>query len=58
MILRGLDVEKYTPEDLLVVFLGVSSYIAEQRGVQDRLSTMLSEDALSFLQSRYVLTRT
>ncbi|KAL8847888.1 MAG: hypothetical protein Q9221_007099 [Calogaya cf. arnoldii] len=41
VILRGIDVKNYTPEDLLVVFLGVSSYIAEQRGVQDRLGTML-----------------
>lgn len=41
MILRGLDVDNYNPEDFLVVFLGISSYIAEQRGIQDRLGTLL-----------------
>ena len=43
VILRGLIVEDYTPADLLVIFLGISSYIADQFGIQDRLGTMLSE---------------
>lgn len=36
LVLRGLDVGRYSAEDLVIIFLGVSSYIAEQRGVQDR----------------------
>lgn len=42
MTIRGLDVNKYTPADLVVVFLGISSYIAEKRGLQDRDCNMIS----------------
>jgi hypothetical protein len=41
-ILRGLDVNKFSHEDRAIVFLGLSSYIAEDRGAQDRRGTMLS----------------
>ena len=40
--IRGLQVGKYTPGDLAVIFLGISSYIAEQRGLQDRDCNMIS----------------
>jgi hypothetical protein len=41
-IIRGLDIRKYDPNDRAVVFLALSSYIAEHRGPQDRRGTMLS----------------
>ncbi|OJD30105.1 taurine catabolism dioxygenase [Diplodia corticola] len=41
VILRGLDVDQFSPPDLATVFLGVSSYIARKRGVQDRNGTMI-----------------
>ena len=56
VIIRGLDVDVYTPADLTVIFLGISSYIAEERGIQDRLGTMLSEDAHFRLGQRRLLT--
>ena len=40
-ILRGLDLSSYTPEDQLVVFLGLASYIGDIRGVQDKRGTMI-----------------
>lgn len=40
-IVRGLDPDKYSNEDLIVVYLGVSSYIAERRGKQDQRGSML-----------------
>ncbi|KAI1326690.1 Clavaminate synthase-like protein [Xylariaceae sp. FL0255] len=33
--LRGLDPNKYSREDNILIFLGISSYIGEQRGKQD-----------------------
>ncbi|KAM5353110.1 hypothetical protein ACJ41O_003260 [Fusarium nematophilum] len=42
VVIRGLDASKYTVEDSVTVFLGVASYIAEQRGLQDRKGNMLS----------------
>jgi hypothetical protein len=33
--LRGLDPSRYSREDNVLIFLGVSSYIGEQRGKQD-----------------------
>ncbi len=36
LLLRGLDSKKYTAEDNLVIFLGISSHIANERGVQDK----------------------
>jgi hypothetical protein len=41
-VLRGLDVSLYNSADLVMIFLGVSSYIAEQRGLQDRDCNMIS----------------
>ncbi|KAL4975015.1 hypothetical protein BDW66DRAFT_167438 [Aspergillus desertorum] len=40
-IVRGLDPDAYTMEDLTVVYLGISSYIGERRGKQDQRGSML-----------------
>jgi hypothetical protein len=42
-ILRGLDPDAYSVEDLTVVYLGLSSYIGERRGKQDQRGSMLSK---------------
>ncbi|KAL2152324.1 hypothetical protein VTH82DRAFT_5508 [Thermothelomyces myriococcoides] len=41
-IIRGLDPLRYTAEENLAIFLGISSYIGEQRGVQDKMGSMLT----------------
>ncbi|KAJ4290700.1 hypothetical protein N0V88_006448 [Collariella sp. IMI 366227] len=40
-VIRGLNPASYSVEDLTLVYLGVQSYIAEQRGRQDRNGNML-----------------
>lgn len=40
-VVRGLDPADYSPEDNVVIFLGVSSYIAPKRGRQDEDGNML-----------------
>lgn len=40
-VLRGLDVEAFSDMDLLTVYLGLSSYVAEMRGKQNQRGTML-----------------
>ncbi|KAJ3525618.1 hypothetical protein NM208_g11563 [Fusarium decemcellulare] len=42
VVLRGIDASRYTVEDSVTVFLGIASYIAEKRGLQDRKGNMLS----------------
>ena len=34
-VLRGLDPKKYSPLDNVILYLGITSYVAELRGVQD-----------------------
>jgi len=41
--LRGLDPSDYSPEDNMILFLGISSYIAERRGKQDAQGNMFSK---------------
>jgi hypothetical protein len=41
-ILRGLIPTKYTSWENVVIFAGISSYLGEQRGCQDRYGNMLS----------------
>ena len=41
-IIRGLVPTKYTPWENVVIFAGISSYLGEQRGCQDRYGNMLS----------------
>jgi hypothetical protein len=42
-IIRGLNPDDYSPEDLTIIFLGLSSYIAERRGKQDQRGSMLGK---------------
>jgi len=42
-VLRGLNPADYSPEDNIVIFLGISSYIAERRGKQDEAGNMLCQ---------------
>lgn len=42
-IIRGLDPSIYSIEDGTLVFLGISSYIGEQRASQDKLLNMISK---------------
>jgi hypothetical protein len=41
-IVRGLNPKEFSPEDNLIIFLGISSYIGSQRGRQDEDGNMLS----------------
>ncbi|KAJ1327397.1 TauD/TfdA family dioxygenase [Microdochium nivale] len=41
VIVRGLDPDSYSVEDLTVVYLGISSYVGERRGKQDQRGSML-----------------
>ncbi|KAI0879903.1 Clavaminate synthase-like protein [Annulohypoxylon maeteangense] len=41
-IIRGLKPEKYTIEDNIVLFLALSSYFGEERGIQNSKGDMLS----------------
>lgn len=43
VILRGLKPKLYTPWENVILFAGVSSYLGEQRGCQDKYGNMLSE---------------
>ncbi|KAF8846804.1 Clavaminate synthase-like protein [Acephala macrosclerotiorum] len=40
-IIRGLDPDVFSTEDLTVVYLGMSSYVGERRGKQDQRGSML-----------------
>ncbi|KAK4231804.1 hypothetical protein QBC38DRAFT_451036 [Podospora fimiseda] len=40
-VIRGLNPASFPVEDLTMIYLGVSSYIAEQRGRQDKRGNML-----------------
>jgi hypothetical protein len=40
-VVRGIDPQSYSVEDLAVVWLGIQAYIAEQRGRQDCKGNML-----------------
>jgi len=40
-VVRGLNSADYSPEDNVLIFLGISSYIAETRGKQDEAGNML-----------------
>ena len=41
-LLRGLQQERYSATDNVLLFTGLASYIGEQRGCQDRYGNMLS----------------
>ncbi|KAH7022997.1 hypothetical protein EDB80DRAFT_878505 [Ilyonectria destructans] len=40
-VIRGLDPQKYSVEDLTVLYLGIQSYIANRHGRQDKKGNML-----------------
>lgn len=42
-VLRGLDPKNYSPLDNLLLYLGITSYIAETRGCQDYDGRMVGE---------------
>jgi len=42
VVLRGLKPSSYTAEDNLLLFLGISNYIGEKRGIQDRKGAVIS----------------
>ncbi len=44
--MRGLDPAKYSREDNIVIFLGVSSYVGEMRGKQDDLGHIFGSSIL------------
>lgn len=41
-IVRGLDVDQFSTGDMAIIYLGISSYIAERRGKQDHEGSMIS----------------
>ncbi|KAK1835896.1 hypothetical protein QBC39DRAFT_249580 [Podospora conica] len=41
-VIRGLDLSSFRPEDQLVIFLGLASYMGNVRGMQDRRGTMIA----------------
>ncbi len=51
-MVRGLNPEEFSPEDNVLVFLGISCYIGVQRGRQDEEGNMLSEFYASFTATR------
>lgn len=42
-VIRGLNPKDYSPLDNILLYLGITSYIAEIRGVQDYDGRMLGE---------------
>lgn len=40
-VIRGIDPKMYAVEDLTLVYLGIQSHIADQRGRQDKRGNML-----------------
>jgi hypothetical protein len=41
LLIRGLDPKQLSNEANIVMYLGVSSYLGEKRGIQDELGNML-----------------
>jgi hypothetical protein len=42
-VVRGLKPDEFSPEDNVLVFLGISCYVGVKRGRQDEEGNMLSE---------------
>jgi hypothetical protein len=42
-VIRGLKPDEFSPEDNVLVFLGISCYIGVKRGRQDEEGNMLSK---------------
>ena len=43
MIVRDLEPDSFSAEDFIIIYLGISTYIAEKRGKQDQRGSMLSK---------------
>ena len=56
VIVRGLDPDIFSVEDSTTIYLGLSSYIAERRGMQDQRGSMLSMLLVTTLKFRGLLT--
>ncbi|CAH0018337.1 unnamed protein product [Clonostachys rhizophaga] len=41
-VLSGLNIDQYTVEEATIIYLGVASYVADQRGAQDGAGNMLT----------------
>jgi hypothetical protein len=52
---RGLDPNDYSPEDNVIIFLGISSYIAERRGKQDTQGNMFGKWATAIQETLFNL---
>jgi hypothetical protein len=48
-VLRGLDPSRYSPQENNLLFLGLSSYVAETRGRQDDIGNMLRKCSIQSL---------
>lgn len=46
-VLRGLEGSRYSVEDSTTIYLGIASYIADKRGLQDRKGNVLCKTHLS-----------
>lgn len=55
-IVRGLDVDAFKPDDLAIIYIGVSSYVAERRGKQDQRGSMLCKSSRHQDVRNYLLT--
>jgi hypothetical protein len=47
-VIRGLDGSRYSVEDSTTIYLGIASYIADKRGLQDRKGNVLCKIFFSF----------
>jgi hypothetical protein len=50
-VIRGLDPKLYSPVDNTIIFLGLTSYIAERRGRQDQNGNMLGKATQALAQA-------
>jgi hypothetical protein len=48
-VVRGIDPQDYSVEDLTTVWMGIQAYIAEQRGRQDHKGNMLGKASSQFI---------
>lgn len=46
-VIRGINPQDYSVEDLTLAYMGIASYVADKRGRQDKLGNMLGRLSLS-----------
>ncbi len=49
VVIRGLKPQKYSSYDNVILYLGITSYVAEKRAAQDSDGNMISEYCRSIL---------